>query len=83
MSGVLWLLLSLSGLFVIKALVAMFWAIKNGQLDDMEGPAVPILMDEDDPLLPQNRRVLNQKPEADVGLKRAEGSDKIINGKGE
>ena len=67
MSGVLWLLLSLSGLFVIKALVAMFWAIKNGQFDDMEGPAVRILMDEDDPLLPQNRRV----------LKKTDGSDKI------
>ena len=67
MSGVLWLLLSLSGLFVIKALVAMFWAIKNGQFDDMEGPAVRILMDEDDPLLPKNRRV----------LKKADGSDKI------
>ncbi len=67
MSGVLWLLLSLSGLFVIKALVAMFWAIKNGQFDDMEGPAVRILMDEDDPLLPQNSRV----------LKKDDGSDKI------
>ena len=81
MSGVLWLLLSLSGLFVAKALIAMFWAIKNGQFDDMEGPAVRILMDEDDPLLPQNRRVLNQKSEADLGLKKTEGSDKIINGK--
>ena len=67
MSGVLWLLLSLSGLFVIKALVAMFWAIKNGQFDDMEGPAVRILMDEDDPLLPKNSRV----------LKKDDGSDKI------
>ncbi len=67
MSGVLWLLLSLSGLFVAKALIAMFWAIKNGQFDDMEGPAVRILMDEDDPMLPQNRRV----------LKKTDGSDKI------
>ena len=67
MSGVLWLLLSLSGFFVVKALVAMFWAIRNGQFDDMEGPAVRILMDEDDPMLPQNRRV----------LKKTDGSDKI------
>ena len=65
MSGVLWLLLSLSGFFVVKALVAMFWAIRNGQFDDMEGPAVRILMDEDDPLLPQNRRTLKKEPDSD------------------
>lgn len=65
MSGVLWLLLSLSGLFVLKALLAMFWAIRNGQFDDMEGPAVRILMDEDDPLLPQNRQVLRKALDSD------------------
>ncbi len=65
MSGVLWLLLSLSGFFVVKALVAMFWAIRNGQFDDMEGPAVRILMDEDDPMLPQNRRALKKDADFD------------------
>lgn len=33
-------------------LVVLVWAIKSGQYDDMEGPAHRILMDDDDPLLP-------------------------------
>lgn len=34
----------------------LFWAIKAGQFDDMEGPAQKILMDDDDPKLPSNAR---------------------------
>lgn len=30
----------------------LFWAIKSGQYEDMEGPAHKILMDDDDPRLP-------------------------------
>lgn len=33
----------------------MFWAIKRGQYDDMEGDGNRILMDDDDPLLPHNQ----------------------------
>ncbi len=29
-----------------------FWATRSGQYDDLEGPANRILMDDDDPLLP-------------------------------
>lgn len=32
---------------------ALFWAIRAGQYEDMEGPANRILMDDDDPLLPE------------------------------
>lgn len=46
------LLVSLSMVFVGIALVGIFWAIKSGQYDDMEGPAQQILMDDDDPLDP-------------------------------
>ncbi len=39
------------------AMVALLaWAIKNGQYEDMESPAHRILMDEDDPLLPKNKK---------------------------
>jgi cbb3-type cytochrome oxidase maturation protein len=34
-------------------LAGIFWAIRNGQFDDMEGPAQRILMDEDDPMIPR------------------------------
>ncbi len=30
----------------------LFWATRSGQYDDLEGPANRILMDDDDPMLP-------------------------------
>ncbi len=38
------------GLVMVGILV---WAVKSGQYDDLEGDAHRILMDDDDPLLPQ------------------------------
>jgi len=38
------------GLVMVGILV---WAVKSGQYDDLEGDAHRILMDEDDPLLPE------------------------------
>lgn len=32
----------------------LFWAIKRGQYEDMEGDGNRILMDDDDPMLPEN-----------------------------
>ncbi len=52
MSGIMGFLLFLSGIFVLLIVVGVFWSIKSGQFDDMEGPAERILMDDDDPLLP-------------------------------
>lgn len=40
------------GLVMVGILV---WAVKHGQYDDLEGEANRILMDDDDPLLPQNK----------------------------
>jgi len=45
----------LSGIFVLLIIVGVFWSIKSGQFDDLEGPAERILMDDDDPLLPTHR----------------------------
>jgi cbb3-type cytochrome oxidase maturation protein len=45
----------LSGIFVLLIIVGVFWSIKSGQFDDLEGPAERILMDDDDPLLPIHR----------------------------
>ena len=52
MTGIMGFLLLLSGVFVLLIVVGVFWSIKSGQFDDMEGPAERILMDEDDPRLP-------------------------------
>ncbi len=55
MSGIMGFLFLLSGIFVLLIIVGVFWSIKSGQFDDMEGPAERILMDDDDPLLPTRR----------------------------
>ena len=41
------------GLIMVGVLV---WAVKSGQYDDLEGDANRILMDDDDPLLPENQQ---------------------------
>ncbi len=33
----------------------LFWAIRSGQYDDLKGSANRILMDDDDPLLPEKK----------------------------
>jgi cbb3-type cytochrome oxidase maturation protein len=57
MSGVLVFLFVLSGVFVLLIILGVFWSIKSGQFDDLEGPAERILMDDDDPMLPYRRRL--------------------------
>ncbi|OQX38043.1 MAG: cytochrome oxidase maturation protein, cbb3-type [Oceanospirillales bacterium LUC14_002_19_P2] len=42
----LYLLIPLAVIFVIIALALFFWAVDNGQFDDMEGPAHSILFDD-------------------------------------
>ncbi|MBF0186842.1 MAG: cbb3-type cytochrome oxidase assembly protein CcoS [Magnetococcales bacterium] len=35
-------------------LALLIWAVRNGQFDDMEGPAYRILFDDDDTMIPSN-----------------------------
>ena len=37
-----------SGVFAVIIVIALLWAVKSGQFDDMEGPAYRILMDDDE-----------------------------------
>ena len=46
-------LMILLGLVMVGILI---WATRSGQYDDLEGPANRILMDDDDPLLPDRER---------------------------
>lgn len=55
MNSIMGFLFLLSGVFVLLIVVGVFWSIKSGQFDDLEGPADRILMDDDDPLLPTRR----------------------------
>lgn len=60
-SSTLVFLLALTAIFIILIGVGIFWAIKSGQFEDMEGPAQRILMDEDDPMLPSNKLSKKEK----------------------
>lgn len=62
MTPVLLFLFSLTLVFVGLAAVGVLWAVKNGQFEDMEGPAQRILMDDDDPLIPFNSPSNQSKP---------------------
>lgn len=55
MSSILGFLFVLSGVFVVLIILGVFWSIRSGQFDDLEGPAARILMDDDDPRLPGRR----------------------------
>jgi len=55
MTSTLVFLLGLTVIFILLIGFGIFWAIRNGQFEDMEGPAQRILMDEDDPMLPSNQ----------------------------
>ncbi len=48
---VLYFLIPVSGVFAVIIVIALLWAVKSGQFDDMEGPAYRILMDEDEELV--------------------------------
>lgn len=45
----LYLLIPLSVVLVFLIGVAFWWSVRNGQFDDLEGPAYRILMDDDRP----------------------------------
>lgn len=46
--NILFLLIPLSLMLLALAIWAFFWAVKNDQFEDMEGPAYSILFDEDE-----------------------------------
>lgn len=62
MSATLVFLFALTGIFVVLLVFGIFWSIRSGQFDDMEGPAERILMDDDDPRLP-GRKPLSRDEE--------------------
>ena len=66
MTPILIFLLGMAVVMVIVAGLGIFWAIKNGQFDDMEGPAQRILMDDDDPRIPRYADSRSKKRKVDV-----------------
>jgi len=53
---ILYLLIPLAVGLMIVAAAFFLWTVRTGQYDDLEGPAHRILMDDDDPMIPENAR---------------------------
>ncbi|NOY66069.1 MAG: cbb3-type cytochrome oxidase assembly protein CcoS [Gammaproteobacteria bacterium] len=59
--NILYLLIPVGVLFLGAAIWLFIWSVRNGQYEDLEGPAYRILMDDDDPKIPGNQN--KEKPE--------------------
>ena len=46
--NIVFVLIPISLIVVVIIIAALFWAVRSGQYDDMEGPRHQILMDDDD-----------------------------------
>ncbi|WP_018142280.1 cbb3-type cytochrome oxidase assembly protein CcoS [Thioalkalivibrio sp. ALJ7] len=65
---ILYLLIPLAMLFALVVGLVLFWAIRSGQYDDLQGPAHRILMDDDDPRIPTGSQSDSpERPEEDGG----------------
>lgn len=60
---ILYFLIPLTLILLGFAIWAFFWAVKNDQFDDLEGPAYRILFDDDENDLPLDQRPRKQPTE--------------------
>ncbi|MDH3987525.1 MAG: cbb3-type cytochrome oxidase assembly protein CcoS [Gammaproteobacteria bacterium] len=54
--NILYLLIPLGLLLLGLAIAAFFWAVGSGQFDDLESPAMSVVMDDDTKPAAENRR---------------------------
>lgn len=64
--NVLYLLIPIALVIVVIAIKLLFWAINNGQYDDLDMEGHRILFDDDDAQLSKNQSSNNKPPEAKV-----------------
>lgn len=57
---ILYLLIPLTLILVGIAIWTFIWAVRSGQFDDLEGPAHRILMDDDDPRIPDSHKSMSK-----------------------
>jgi len=54
--NILYLLIPLGLLLLGLAIAAFFWAVGSGQFDDLESPAMSVVLDDDTKPATENRR---------------------------
>jgi len=59
-------------ILVALGIVLFSWAVKNGQYDDLEGPAHRILYDDDEDRIPDDAR----QPHQQAGSNKTDKNDK-------
>lgn len=57
------ILVPLMLILVALGVLLFSWAVKNGQYDDMDGPAHRILYDDDKDMIPEEARCTESKPD--------------------
>lgn len=50
--NIIYVLIPLSIVLMVLALVFFFWAVRNGQFDDLDTPALDVLDDDREPIDP-------------------------------
>jgi len=60
---IIYWLIPLSIVILIGAIYLFFWAVKDGQFDDLESPAVSILFDDDLEIKVNKQALKNQSTE--------------------
>lgn len=65
---IIYVLVPLSIVLIGIATLVFFWAVRNGQFDDMDSPAHKILFDDDDPVPTQEKQP--ETPDADTDSKK-------------
>ncbi len=66
----IYLLIPIALVFVALGVWLFFWAVDNGQFDDLEGPAHSILFDEDGPRTDSSAPPSEQVPEKNQSLSK-------------
>jgi len=52
--SVVYIALPIALLLALAGVIAFIWAVRSGQMDDLETPGLRILGDDDEPLSPPN-----------------------------
>ena len=75
--SILYLLIPLAVGLMVVAIAFFLWTVRTGQYDDLEGPAHRILMDDDDPMIPDNaaRKQKAAKTRRTAGEDRTDAED--------
>ena len=62
--SILYLLIPLGLVLLAFAIAAFFWAVRTGQFDDLDSPAMSVVMDDDTKPAPDNRRKPDKQPDS-------------------